>query len=194
MREIRLYGALGREFGRVHRFNVGSVAEALRALQANFPRFQQAFLEAAEFYRVRVGRAALSDAKEARLPVGEREPIRIVPVVRGAKSGWSQILIGAALIAASFVPGLNVAVYGTVTVANLVGTIGFSMVLGGVANLLSPPPKLDANSAEERKPSYIFNGAQNVSAQGSAVPILYGRLIVGSVVVSAGISTNEEPI
>ena len=191
MREIHLYGPLAAEFGRVHRFAVGSVAEALRALCANFPTFERRFLEVAQHYRVRIGRRSLARVEDAGLPVGQRETIRIVPLVRGAKSGWSQVLIGAALIAASFIPGLNVVVFGQVTLANLVGTIGFSMALGGVASLLSPQPKLEANAAEERKPSYNFSGAQNVSAQGNPVPIGYGRLIVGSAVITAGISTED---
>lgn len=204
MREVRLYGPLAAEFGRVHRFAVGSVGEAMRALCANFPGFERRFLEVAEHYRVRVGRRPLARAEDVGLPVGQREPIRIVPLVRGAKSGWSQVLIGVALVAASFmVPGGQTVLYGgffqggqlvpAVTIGSLVGTIGFSMVLGGVASLLSPQPKLPANSGErpESSPSYVFNGATNTTAAGNAVPIGYGRLIVGSAVITAGISTED---
>lgn len=205
LREIRLYGPLGSEFGRVHRFAVGSVAEALRALVANYPTFERRFLEVAKHYRVRTGRRSLARVEDAALPVGQRETIRIVPLVRGAKSGWAQVLLGAALVAASFVvPGSGTILYGgffangalvpAVTVGSLVGTVGFSLAIGGIASLLSPQPKTQGPAERpENSPSYAFNGAVNTTAQGSPVPVGYGRLIVGSAVITAGISTDDTP-
>ena len=39
--------------------------------------------------------------------------------------------------------------------------------------------------------SYSFSGIQNVSRQGVPVPIIYGEVFTGSIVVSAGINTEE---
>jgi predicted phage tail protein len=71
--------------------------------------------------------------------------------------------------------------------------IGASLVLGGVAQLLTPTPKIPTGSNSEQDPrkSYSFSGIQNTSRQGLPVPIVYGETIVGSVVISAGIDTEQ---
>jgi predicted phage tail protein len=65
-----------------------------------------------------------------------------------------------------------------------------SLVLGGIAQLLTPIPKIGGAEDDPRK-SYSFSGVQNVSRQGVPVPIVYGEMIVGSIVISAGISTDK---
>lgn len=186
LREVRLYGALGERFGRVHRLAVATAAEAVRALCANFPGFEAALLEVAPGYRVRVGDRRLEVADEVRDPSGARERIAIIPVLAGAKSEFTRIILGVALIAASFfVPGLPA------LAANALIGLGASMVLGGVAQMLAPTPAQQAGADYENKPSYIFDGPTNTSAQGLPVPVGYGRLIVGSAVISAAITTEE---
>ena len=61
LREVRLYGALGREFGRVFRLAVATPAEAVRALIAVLPGFERAFIgrDGRQGYHVFVGRSAL---------------------------------------------------------------------------------------------------------------------------------------
>ena len=55
-----------------------------------------------------------------------------------------------------------------------------------------PTPKAtEPSERPENKPSYSFNGAVNTTAQGHPVPVGYGRLIVGSAVISAGIDVDE---
>lgn len=189
MREIRLYGELGKRFGRVHRFAVSNAAEAIRALRANFPDFERTFLELSEYYRVKVGREYLGDAKDALAPSGDRETIRITPVLKGAKQGWGQIILGAALIvigvgANFFFPGNPVSPY--------LIQAGVVMILGGVAQMLSPAPKAnDPDERPENKPSYVFSGAVNTTAQGHPVPVGYGRMIIGSAVISGGLYTED---
>jgi predicted phage tail protein len=72
--------------------------------------------------------------------------------------------------------------------------IGASLVLGGVAQLLTPTPQLQTkgqNSDADPRKSYSFSGIQNVSRQGLPVPIVYGETLVGSIVISAGVSTEQ---
>ena len=74
-------------------------------------------------------------------------------------------------------------------------SVGTSMILGGVAQMIAPTPKSsDPSERPENKPSYAFNGAVNTTAQGQPVPVGYGRLIVGSAVISAGIDVDEVPV
>lgn len=184
MRTVRLYGELGRRFGRVHRFAVNSAAEAVRALRVNFPEFENAVMTISERYRVIVGRRRLDAGEQLQEPSGDADTIRIIPVVQGAKrGGLFQTVIGVALIVASFIPGNP---FSSVMLQS-----GIALTLGGVAQMLTPTPKQQAGQEAESKNSYVFSGAVNVTAQGFPVPVGYGRMIVGSAVISAGLSTQE---
>ena len=225
MKRVVLRGELGKQFGRIHKFDLNTPAEAIRALCANFEGFQQALVTASERgigYIVQVGKAAIDEVDEIHNPTGQDEEISITPVLAGAGGGVGQILTGVALVAAAivFAPlgagflGLGAGALSSGSVAALsvassvVGFIGTSLILSGTAQLLSPQPAelpgLTGGSAGRRnsfdpanndpadnRSSYIYNGAVNLTAQGNPVPICYGRMRVGSVVVSAGVSTTD---
>jgi len=198
MREIRLYGKLGEQFGRVHRFDISSPGEAIRAMIANYKDFESALLNTAHAYRVWTGTSRVAQVEDINLPSGHAEIIRIAPVVAGAgKSGLGSILVGAALIAAAvFMPASigAITVFGSTTVASVVGSIGVAMALGGVAQMLAPQPKQQAGSDDGNSPSYNFNGAVNTTAQGNPVPVGYGRMMVGSAVITASLATEDIPV
>jgi predicted phage tail protein len=125
-----------------------------------------------------------------------------VPVVAGA-SGIGKVIAGAVLIAfAPQLAGVFGAVAGTSTTAAVAGfagitastfsSIGVSLIVGGVSQMLfSPQTQSISAEREENKPSFIFNGAVNTTRQGNCVPICYGRMIVGSQVISAGLSVDQ---
>jgi len=58
-------------------------------------------------------------------------------------------------------------------------------VLGGVAQLLTPTPKTDEDEGDPKK-SFSFSGIQNTTRAGVPVPVVYGEMLVGGIVVSAG--------
>lgn len=181
LREVRLYGALGRLFGRVHLLAVNSAQEAVRALCVNYPAFERYLREHSEpGYHVFIGKRNIGET-ELSEPAGGGDVIKIVPAVAGAKKGGLlQTVLGVVLIVADLV------LFHT----GWLTQIGAALALGGVAQMLTPIPKTDAGSQADNKPSYVFSGASNTTAQGSPVPILYGELIVGSAVISAGLSTE----
>jgi predicted phage tail protein len=190
MKTVILLGELGKRFGRKHVLDVASPAEAIRALCANFREFRQFVATSVErnvAYRV-LNRREDIGVDELHNPASQT--ITLVPVVGGA-SFWKkfgQLILGAALITASFfLPPL--AIVGTATLASVTFSIGVSLALGGIAQLLAPTPKTPKE--EDKQTSYIFNGAVNTTAQGQALPVGYGRLIVGSAVISAGISVED---
>lgn len=187
LREVRLYGHLARRFGRVHRFDVASPAEAVAALRANFPGFQAHVLAHNEpGYRVIVGKRGLTREQLA-LPAGGAEPIRIVPVVAGAKRGGiGQIILGTVLIVA----GSVATTLGFTPVGKYLVQAGIASMLGGVVQLLTPQPP-GPKERPENQPSYFFDGAVNTTAQGQPVPALFGRLVVGGAVISTGINAEE---
>lgn len=194
-RKIFLSGELAKHFGRVHEFVIATPGEAIRALCANFPDFQQHLSTAHERgvgYKVLVDRQPLGAVDNVHSPFSQ--VVRIVPVITGGKSSFLGIVLGVALIAASFfVPGLAAVSLGAgASLASVAFGVGASLVLGGVAQMLSPQPKaMEPSERPENKPSYTFNGPVNTTSQGQCVPVGYGRLIVGSAVISAGLVAAE---
>jgi predicted phage tail protein len=201
LRTVRLYGTLGARFGRVHTLAVNSAAEACRALSILLPGFEQFMCDSREkglafaiFHGKRnIGKEELGD------PPGHAD-IRIAPVIQGSKrAGRLQTIIGVIIIAvASYysggaASGLSSSLFGTSSaVWTGIGTFGISLALGGVAQMIAGTPKgLGSQDAADNRPSYGFNGPVNTQAQGNPVPLGYGRLIVGSAVVSAGIYAED---
>ena len=183
LRKIKLYGKLAKFVGhRILEADVATAAEAVRFLVANWPELERHMAD--QHYRVSVGTYDL-DLEELHDPAGAA-PISFVPVVAGA-GAVGRILIGAALIAASFIPGVGA------LAVTLLFSVGASLVLGGVAQLLTPTSKVPTGADTQNDPrkSYSFSGIQNTSRQGVPVPIVYGETIVGSVVISAGIDTVQ---
>ena len=187
LRKIKLYGKLAKFVGhRILEADVATAAEAVRFLVANWPELERHMAD--QHYRVTVGTYDL-DLEELHHPAGAA-PISFVPVVAGA-GAVGRILAGVALIALSFIPGF--AAWAGPTAYALITGVGASLVLGGVAQLLTPTPRVSTGPDTQNDPrkSYSFSGIQNTSRQGVPVPIVYGETIVGSVVISAGIDTVQ---
>jgi predicted phage tail protein len=200
LREIRLYGALAKFIGkRVLRADVASAAEAVRFLVTNWPSLENYMAD--KHYKVSVGNYNLIK-EELHDPTGQ-QVIKITPVVAGAGGPTGQIILGIGLIALSFAfPGAGAfaafsqagaagtAAATLTSIGNAISLIGASLVLGGVAGLIAPVPKIDADSADPRK-SFSFSGIQNTSRQNLAVPIIYGETVVGSIIASASIDVVQ---
>jgi predicted phage tail protein len=188
LRKIKLYGQLAKFIGkRVLEADVATAAEAVRMLVANFPGLEQHMAE--QHYRVTVGTYDL-DLDEIHDPVGQQE-IKIMPVIAGA-GALGRILLGVLLVAAAItIPGLGLGLAGSVVTS--VGLFGGSLILGGVAQLISPVPKVPQGSGSDNDPRKTFNfsGIQQTSRQGVPVPCVYGLTLVGSVVISAGTDTVQ---
>lgn len=210
LRKIRVYGRLSTFLKRrVFRAAVKDAAEAVRFLLVNFPGLQKHMAD--QFYEVRVSNRPLmigDDPTELHLPTGATEEISIVPVIAGAGSGAAKVLAGIGLVAAAIFLGpvaggflgLGTGFTAGATagaIATAVGTLGASLIIGGVAQLLTPSPtlqqqqKIGKDSDSDPSKSYAFSGIQNVSRQGVPVNVVYGETIVGSIVISAGISTER---
>lgn len=207
LRTIRIYGALARFLKRrVFRAEVANAGEAVRFLLANFPQLEKHMAD--QYYEVRVGSRALQlgdDPNELHAPTGSKEVIAIIPVMAGAGGSTGQVLAGIGLVAAAILLGPAGAGFlglgagftgaGMGIVSSAIGAVGASLVLGGVAQMLSPTPQLNSGSSygqdsdTDPRRSYSFSGVQNTSRQGIPVPVVYGEVIVGSIVVSAGTTT-----
>jgi predicted phage tail protein len=192
LRKIKLYGKLAKFIGhRVLEADVATAAEAVRFLLANWPELEGHMND--QHYRVSIGTYDLT-AGELQDPAGAA-PISFVPIVAGA-GAVGRIIAGIAIIALSLGIGAIASagvVLGGFMGIGTVGTIfvglGVSLVLGGVAQLLTPTPSASQGADSEGDPrkSFSFSGIQNVSRAGVPVPVVYGETLVGSVVISAGI-------
>lgn len=181
---LHLYGKYGKQFGKKLVLHVASLAEAIRLLDANFPgKFRELFEKDA--FHVCLGEklgdhVTFDKADQAQLNVRDGSHIHLVPKAMGAagnmkRKGLGAILLGALLLGASFffgfMPGIQA---------------GLSLILGGASLLLTPDVK---SENEEDAKSYAFNGPTNAHQQGATKPLIYGRVITGSVTAAASIKS-----
>ncbi len=179
MMTILLYGGLGKQFGRVHKYDVRTVGEAMRAMGVTLKGFRQA-IQPQGFYKVLVGgKDALTSKEQMHEPLSHSKTLRIVPVISGSGP------------VARIIAGIILIVIGVFTMGSTIG-LGVSLIIGGVSEILFAPkaPKGPADRPDNL-PSFTFNGAVNTAAEGNAVSVLYGRAIVGSQVGSAGLSVAQ---
>lgn len=207
LRTVVLHGALASQFGPSFVLDVKSPAEAMRALILQLSGFRQALRQGE--YRVLKAREHVADTLDLdgiRTRLGRARELHIVPVIGGSQSGWGKILTGVAIIglaiaapyALGMAGGLS-ATFGGISAIGFSGIsfgtiagLGAAVALGGVAQLLAPSPSLSGGSAsQDRKESFLFGSAQNVTTQGGPVPVICGEWFSGSVVVSSGLSTEE---
>ena len=199
LRKIKLYGELAEFVGhKEFEIEANTLPKAISFLVNNFPQIEKYMNP--KYYQVKIGNYIL-DKNEIHDPIGQ-EDIHIVPIIAGAGRGIGKILLGAALIAGAFllpIPGgVATLKYGTGFglgggfLAKSMVYLGASLVLSGVSDMLFPMPKAkEFKSEEDPRLSFNFSGAQNTSRAGTSVPLVYGTMITGSVVISGAVDTQQ---
>ena len=198
LRKVKLYGELADFIGHKElEAVINSTADAVSFLIHNFPKLEAHMAD--RYYQVLVGDYDI-DETEIHDPIGQSD-ISIVPVITGAGGGrgLGKILLGAALIGGAFVLGPagfmtaeGAAITTGVVLAKSAVYLGASLVLTGVSDMLFPLPQpKDFTNEEDPRISFNFSGVQNTSRAGTSHPIVYGEIVTGSVVISAGIDTNQ---
>jgi len=196
---IRLLGEAGRRFGRQFKLAVKTPAEAVRALCTQIPGLRQYLLESTEngiAWRAVTEHPDGLEEEQLHWPLSKRFVLAPIPVGRGATG---RIIAGVALVAFSiFVPAIGAAgapwLFG-MTNFTAIGVLGGAMIFGGVADLLTPTPKMPnvatgpggigsgatkGRSREEQGRSFTFDKSNANTQQGEVVPVLYGERIIGS--------------
>lgn len=192
---VILYGHLAKKFGKRHEMEISTPAEAIRALCANFKDFKAEVIQDGQaLYNLFAGSEDRADVDAMHLPVGNFKTVKIIPIISG-RGGLGKVLLGAALIGASFFLPVTPLISGfSFSLSSIASGIGFSLLLGGISSMLFSPPKPKTSSTERPSnlPSYAFNGAVNTIGQGNPVPYFFGGpLLVGSQVISAGLTTEN---
>jgi predicted phage tail protein len=207
MKVVKVYGALRKRLGQCRfEFDVTTPAQAIKALCVNFPGLEKWLIDSEKDgvgYRVSIGREKISDdLTPLGQPFSDREVFSITPVVAGAGRGGLRIGIGLALIATAIVTGgtsltFGAGGFGAVQGASIgfsvaAGNIGLALTLSGIATALSPQPTLNSTLDESvQLESFTFSNVVNTSRQGMPCPIAYGRVFVGSAVLSSGLDVDQ---
>lgn len=192
---IRLYGALGARFGRVHKLAVQTSAEAVKALCINFDGLEDYLMNAKKngmTFAVFRGKRniGVQDFQE----LAGNSDIRIAPVMEGAKkAGMFQTILGAVMVVAGVITGVATGWTGVgLTFGAGLIMSGASMMAGGIYQMLSPQPKgLQGRDDPDNKPSYAFGGSVNTLAMGNPIALLYGVREIGGAIISAGIVAED---
>jgi len=188
LRTIKLYGELGKKFGKEHKAYVNSVAEAVKFLKANFKGFEKYVMDSSDKirgYEVWDGKYNVDATANDFNRCGDGV-IKIIPRVKGGGAA-ARIIVGVVLIIVSFTP------FGAPFAGYLV-PLGLSLIAGGIIELMAPKSPAAKTDEKIDTSSYVFSGPVNVTKQGNPVAIGYGEMIVGSQVISASITTKEIPV
>lgn len=180
---ITLHGKLGEAVGRdVWHIAVGSVGEALRAIEAQTGRLFQYLRSEGKGraeYRVLLNGADFDDMAQIQAEGGEHRSIDIVPVPSGGSGlGLFETILGVVLI-----------VVGLATSCHLLAVLGVGLLLSGISSFLFPAQGLPSQGNQATNvQNYVFNSDGNNVGQGHPVPVVYGEMMVGSSVISAQIT------
>lgn len=180
MLEIRLHGALAKQFGQRWDLNVASPREAVAAIEANSPGFRRAVMGLQGLgysFRVRTLTHDYGD-DDLDLRTGGAKRLDIIPVVTGSSAG-ARLVIGATLIAVGVYTGNPYLI-----------NAGATLAIGSVIQMLTPVPKQDSNSST-RLNSWSFSGPGNDLGQGQPVPVIYGEVLTGGYAISGGLSSSD---
>lgn len=212
LRTVKVYGHLAEHCGQsVFEALVRVPADAIKFLLCNFPELRSLMRDG--YYKVAVGKFDLQLAdhpEQLHFPLADADVVKVIPVVSGAGGrGLGSVLLGAALIGGAILSGgaslgltgfASNAIVGvssssfltTAAVATVAGNIGLALTLGGIATMLTPVPKQPELGEADPSGGFAFSGLQNVSQEGIPVPVVYGEMIVGSVVLSTGLIADLE--
>lgn len=200
LRKVFLHGALGEQFGVEHRLDIDTAAEAVRAFCVNIPEFMGVIREGS-YHLVRGVDLETGISLDERMALAYRlgnGDLHIAPCVEGSKNGGGlKAVLGVALIGIAFVfsggavaglagavPGLG----GAISWGN-VAMFGAVLAISGVAQMLSPEKK-----EEKSQDSFLMNGPGNAYEQGLPIPLVYGEVITGGLLVSGDMDIEEIPV
>ena len=192
MVNVRFYGSL-KQFGSEFRLDCQTPAEVIHALTSQIPKLRQ-FIQQGLF-TVRVGRDYFDNRyleKGLSQKLKDDAIVHFTPTLKGSKrGGLFGVITGVALIAGALALGpLGFSVIGA-NAAWMVGGLGASLLLGGVAQMLTKMPSMSTGKDADKKQSTSFSNLSNMAAQGRPMPLAYGRIRVGSLIISQGVETMD---
>ena len=189
LKKIKVYGTLRKFLGKAEfEVDLNTPREAISFLVCNFKGIEEHM--AKQFYTIQVGAKVIT---EDLLNFRSQDDIKIIPVVHG---NFLPILLGAgALFGASAITAGTF--LGSTLLVTSLQAIGATLLIDGVTSMLTPQIDTSAISGlNSTDPSalasnYSFTGLTNISNAGVPVNLVYGEILVGSIVVSNGVDTVQ---
>jgi len=188
LKKIKVYGKLRQFLGQSYfEAAVKSPQQAIAFLKANFEGVEKHMND--QFYKIKMGGCVVT---EEFLTMSGQGDIQIIPVA----TGGLPIVIGAAVTGAGYLASLSTVGFISGTIATALTTVGISMIVGGVVEMIAPTqPASNISQVGDTDPSirgsYSFSGIQNVANAGVPIPIIYGSVFTGSIIISAGADTAQ---
>lgn len=207
--KIILHGKVGTKFGKEWDLSVRSVNEGLRAIDANSEGFFK-YLTKKEnenlFFRIYKDKNSIRNGSELDLECSNINTVHIFPVVRGAsdrkKEAYRMMGYGAGGMALSY--GLDLlgdSIGGTLGgligwIADIGYEISGALLTQGAMMLLQkdppePPGGEDTAVVQKSTASFTFSRPLNNTTQGAVVPVGYGRMRIGSHVISSHVMNSR---
>ena len=190
LKKIKVYGTLRKFLGQSEfEVDLNTPREAISFLVCNFKGIEEHMAE--QFYTIQVGARKIT---EDLLNFKTQDDIKIIPIVHG---NFFPILLGAgALFGASTITAGTF--LGSTLIVNALTAVGTSMIIDGVTSMLTPQETTTSaiSGQDSLDPSalasnYSFTGLTNISKAGIPVNLVYGEILVGSIVVSNGVDTVQ---
>lgn len=182
---VKFYGYL-RKFGNDFKLvDVANSSEALNALYCQINGLRKA-IQTHRFFKVKLGKRYFTMPTirdDVMQEVADGDVLHVIPVI-GGSGGAVQFVVGAVLAVVGYA-------FGWTGIGAVVGTIGVGLMASGVAQMLTKTPSPDNpnRNETEKKQSTSFSNLQNLVAQGRPVPLAYGRIMVGSLIIGKGVET-----
>ena len=189
LKKIKVYGTLKKFLGQAEfEVDLNTPREAISFLVCNFKGIEKHMAD--QLYTIQVGAKVIT---EDLLNFISQDDIKIIPVVHG---NFFPILVGiGAILGGSAITGTFI---GSTLIATALTTIGTTMIIDGVTSMLTPQqdPVSPVSNQSSLDPSalasnYSFTGLTNISNAGVPVNLVYGEILVGSIVVSNGVDTVQ---
>lgn len=186
--KIKLHGRLAKIFGDSFEFfNIKKPIDAVNAINTIHKNFKDTIItdcKEGQNYELLVNKKsvnALSLQHKQKI-----EEIEIVPCIIG-HGPVAAIGIGAAAIGVGAVVG-----FGTAMGAFFL-TLGMGLIMAGITYLMTPIPENEPREIEAsvKTESFLFQSQNNVASQGAPVRLGYGRLRVGSQVISSSVRNRN---
>tara|TARA_R100000664_G_C2751072_1_gene138380 strand:+ start:617 stop:1231 length:615 start_codon:yes stop_codon:yes gene_type:complete len=197
LRKLTVYGRLRKFLGQSHfEVAVNNPKQAFAFLFANFPEVENHMTN--QLYKVKMGDLEIT---EDLLNIKGEGDIKIIPIAVGAKGiaiGGLLGGIGSGAVLGGLTKGFFATAIGGVVSSGLTA-IGTSMLIDGVTSLIAPTPQMPNFNADESlsdsdpsvQANFGFNSITNTTRAGVPIPIIYGQVFTGSVVISSGVDTVQ---
>jgi predicted phage tail protein len=205
MKEVILNGFLGEKYGTKWNIKANRIGDVFACIECNYPDFRKDMIDFAESggdVSVMYGDKYVEDPDEFMYSIGP-DTIVITPLPAGAKGGGAKLILAGLIAASFFLPGstallatsgsfmgataggsaaAGLAFGGTLNLAGLaLAGIATNLAITGLQQIMAPDPSVDDIGAND---DYLFDGAENTIAQNNIVPVLFGEMIVGGVLIS----------